>query len=83
MLRPCGLTHWDDPKKVGEADRPVNDNTPDEARYQALAADAFAAANHMRDPDAQLIMRKIARGYLRLASLAGNRERLWPHSRFA
>jgi hypothetical protein len=61
----------------------VNDNTPDEARYQALAADAFAAANHMRDPDAQLVMRKIARGYLRLASLVANRDRLSPHSRFA
>jgi hypothetical protein len=51
----------------------VNDNTPDEARYQALAADAFAAADHMRDPDAQLVMRKIARGYLRLARLVEKR----------
>ena len=56
----------------------MNDNTPDEARYQALAADAFAAANHMRDPDAQLVMRKIARDYLRLASLVANRDRLSP-----
>jgi hypothetical protein len=67
--------HWAAPEKVGEADRVVNDNTPDESRYQALAADAFAAASHMRDPDAQLVMRKIARGYLRLARLVGERER--------
>ena len=53
----------------------MNDNIPDAARYIAMAADAFAAAERMHNPDAKRLMRKNARSYLRLAATAGERER--------
>jgi hypothetical protein len=42
-------------------------------RYQALAADAYAASDRLNDPGAQLLMRQIALGYDRLAWLARER----------
>ena len=52
----------------------VNDNTTEEARYLALAADASAAADRMKDAGARATMRNIAHGYLAMARVAGNRD---------
>ena len=52
----------------------MNDNETDKARYLTLAADAFAAAERMRDRAAQATLRSIARGYLAITQMADRRE---------
>ena len=52
----------------------MNNNETDKGRYLALAADAFAAAERMRDRAAQATLRSIARGYLAIAKMADRRE---------
>ena len=56
----------------------MNDNSPDQDRYLALVHEAFAAADHMNDPEAQAAMRQIGGGYLAMASSAEKRERTGP-----
>ena len=34
----------------------MNDNSPDQDRYLALAREAFATADHMKDPEARATM---------------------------
>jgi hypothetical protein len=58
----------------------MNDDSQ-EARYRALAKDAFAAADRMTDPNAQATMRRIAGGYLAMAKSAAKRERTLPGAR--
>ena len=56
----------------------MNDNSPDQDRYLALAREAFATADHMKDPEAQATMRRIAGSYLAMARFAEKRERTIP-----
>ena len=57
----------------------MNDNSTDQDRYLRLARDAFAAADHLKDREAQATMRQIGGGYLAIARLAEKRERPAPH----
>ena len=56
----------------------MNDNSPDQDRYLALAREAFTTADHMKDPEAQATMRQIGGGYLAMARSAEKRERTIP-----
>ena len=59
----------------------MNDNSPDQDRYLALAREAFATADHMKDPQAQAAVRRIAGSYLAMARFAEKRERTIPSVR--
>ena len=59
----------------------MNDNSPDQDRYLALAREAFATADQMKDPEAQATMRRIAGSYLAMARFAEKRERTIPSVR--
>ena len=61
----------------------MNDNSPDQDRYLALAREAFTTADHMQDPEAQATMRQIGGGYLAMARSAEKRERTIPGVRRA
>jgi hypothetical protein len=56
---------------------PVTD-TSEQDRYLALARDAFAIADRMKDPQARTIMRGIGNGYLAMARSAEKRETTAP-----
>lgn len=57
----------------------MNDNCTDQYRYLRLARDAFAAADDLKDPEAQATLRQISGGYLAMARIAEKRERTAPH----
>jgi hypothetical protein len=52
----------------------MGDNSSEQDRYLALARKALAAADVMKDPQAQTTMRQIANGYLAMARQAEQRE---------
>jgi hypothetical protein len=59
----------------------MNDTSSEQDRYLALAREASAAADQMKDHAAQTIMRGIANGYLAMANTAEKRERTMPGTR--
>ena len=61
----------------------MSDNATDQDRYLRLARDAFAAAEHLKDAEAQATMRQIGGGYLAMARSAEKRERTIPGVRRA